>query len=518
MKQFLSKYFHYIFVVVFSIISASTLFMCCDDYIWYFAFTDEKIASYSSPNGRYLTNLIVRYGVQNRVLFAVFYVISFSLMIFLMMKLLKNRKVPESVSCFAIFTLIHFIPSKTYTEVFRWISGFPNYCFAFIFTLIYLLFVLKLISSEKDPKPITSVLFLILGVAGALCVEHLAIYNICLSVFAVIYCLAKRKKLYLHNVLFLIGSVVGLIIMLSHKEYSVISNEKDNLGVRNFEFSFVEILFHVYRFIVPNYSNNFIPVHIILAASFTYLYCRSVEAKKSKYSLPCVFICWFYVIFSSFTFMFEDLALLSGAMKSRSIELSILFLYVCAISYNVFTYIHGIARLRSFLFFFSTIFLIAPFVIVSPVTARVFFVEYMFWILFALEVAYYAFSDTKLFTSPMLSRVVMTFSCALFVLFSNMDITNCYYDNVRFSYIQEQFAEGRKKIDLIILPYQKNAYDDLSDEEAFDGVLNNDITHEQDITYIEYIMKYYGISYDEYIDKKFVEISAYDYNTLMESE
>lgn len=512
MKQFLSKYFHYIFVVVFSIISASTLFMCCDDYIWYFAFTDEKIASYSSPNGRYLTNLIVRYGVQNRVLFAVFYVISFSLMIFLMMKLLKNRKVPESVSCFSIFTLIHFIPSKTYTEVFRWISGFPNYCFALIFTLIYLLFVLKLISSEKDPKPITSVLFLILGVAGALCVEHLAIYNICLSVFAVIFCWAKRKKLYLHNVLFLIGSVGGLIIMLSHEQYTAIKDESDVLSTRFIEFSLIDILSQIYRHVVPNYSNNFVVVHVILAASFTYLYHKSDVAKKNKYSLPCLLVCWFYVCFIVFTSFYEDLAILSGAMKSRSIELALIFLYVCALIYNVYTYTCSDVRIRSFLYLFSTIFLTAPFAVVSPVTARVFFIEYMFWILFSLEVAYYAFSDTKLFTVPIVNRVLLTLSFTFFVLFANMDIVNNHYNTVRFDYIKEQFAADKSSIDVILLPYQKYSYDDLSEEGVF-GVVEGNGT-----PYGEYIMKYYGIAYDDYINKKYMNISAKDYNTLMESE
>lgn len=510
MKTFLHKYYYYILIVCFAVMSGFTLFMCCDDYIWYFAFSDPKIASYSSPNGRYLTNFIIRYGVQYPWLFSVFYVISFSVMIILMFRLIRSKKISAGISCLSVFILIHFIPSKTYTEVFRWMSGFPNYCFAFIFTLIYILFVFRILFSGYEPRLIHALPLFVLGIAGSLCIEHLAIYNVLFCIFAIAAAFIKRKKFYVQNLFFLAGSIAGLVLMLSHEQYSELANEGDEIGVRNFDFSLVEILTQIYRFVIPNYCKNFVPVHIIIAIAFTVLYCRT--EKKSKYSLPCIIICWLFVIFSSFTFMFEDLAVLSGAMKTSAVDLAFTFLYVCALIYNITVYMSGNERIRAFVFFLSTIIMTAPFAVVSPVTARVFFIEYMFWILFAMEVLMFSLHDRIFVSKDILKKITFAMSCGIFILFANMDITNAYYNNVRFRYIKEQFAEGRNAIEMIVLPYQNYSYDDLADDITFEEVLSN-----KTVAYGEYIMKYYGISYDDYTSKEYRKISVMDYNNLNES-
>lgn len=42
----------YILVAVYAFVTALTLFMNGDDYIWYYLGTDDSIVGYQTPNGR----------------------------------------------------------------------------------------------------------------------------------------------------------------------------------------------------------------------------------------------------------------------------------------------------------------------------------------------------------------------------------------------------------------------------------------------------------------------------------
>ena len=64
MKKLIKTHYAYILIFAFIIISGFTMFMCCDDYIWFYAFSDDRLSSYASPNGRYFTNFITRFSVQ----------------------------------------------------------------------------------------------------------------------------------------------------------------------------------------------------------------------------------------------------------------------------------------------------------------------------------------------------------------------------------------------------------------------------------------------------------------------
>ena len=64
MKKLLKANCCYILVFIFIAISGFTLFICADDYIWFYAFSDDRLSSYASPNGRYFSNFIILYSVQ----------------------------------------------------------------------------------------------------------------------------------------------------------------------------------------------------------------------------------------------------------------------------------------------------------------------------------------------------------------------------------------------------------------------------------------------------------------------
>ncbi len=506
MKKLIKENFCYILVIIFIVISGFTLFMCCDDYIWFYAFSDDRLSSYASPNGRYLTNFITRYSVQCLPVYSVFYIAVFTGLVLLIERLVRKQYIPVPVSLLSVFVLIQLIPSKIYTEIFRWISGFNNYCFAFIFTLIYILFSFKHIFSDNKPKIYTSFLFLFIGFFGCLCVEHLTIYNIMFCIFAVTATYVRKKKLFLHHFCFLIGAITGAVLMFSHGVYHTIAVETDELGARGFELSIADSFMQVLRYVLPHFCKDFWILHILVTVVFTVFYYRNRDAKKFKYAGLCLTCCWLFVIYLMFTSVFQDLTVLSSAMKIRAIELAFTFLYICALIYNTVVYLKSDERLRALVYLFSSVSLTIPFAIVSPVTARCFFIEYLFWILFALEVLFASMKRVKITVWDIYKRILICMSCSILVLFANMNITNCLYNHTRYDYLQEQMASKSKVVDIMLLPYPKYAYDDLREKTIFSGVLKGDVSNG------EYILKYYGISYEDFMNRKHRLIEAIDYN------
>ena len=511
MKKLIKTHYAYILIFAFIVISGFSLFMCCDDYIWFFAFSDDSLSSYASPNGRYLTNFITRFSVQCLPLYSVFYIISFGLLVILLEKLVRKKNIPVSVSLLSVFILIQLIPSKTYAEVIRWISGFNNYCFAFIFTLIYIIFTFKMLFNEHMPKPYTAPLLLILGFAGCLCVEHLTVYNIMFCIFAIAAMIIRKKKLSLHHLCYLAGAVSGAVLMFSHGQYHTIASDSDDIGTRSIEFSFADSLMQTFRFVLPHFCKDFWILHLVVTAAFTVFYIRNRFEKKPKYAGICIWGCWLFAAYLLFTSVFQDIAVLSTAMKGRAIELALTFLYICALMYNTAVYLKNSERIRAFVYILSSVSLTLPFAVASPVTARCFFIEYLFWILFALEVTFDAMSGVRRSELEIVKNISTCIACCIFIIFANMNITNCYYDHVRYRILQEQMETDTHVVDLLILPYQKYAYDDMK--------VNFDFFASEDkVSHCRYALKYYGISYSDLKSRTRRTIEAMDYNQSKELE
>lgn len=513
MKQFFRNYSYLLIISFFIIISSLTMIMCGDDYIWFYTFTDDRLTTHRSENGRYLTNFITRYIISSDILFHFFYITFFLLLIILMCKLVDKR-VKKATKYISVFVLINLIPATVYQQVIRWKSAFPNYCLGAVFSFIFIIFALRVLFDDYKPKWIISLGFVVLGFAGALCVEHITLYNIAVCFYFFIVFI-KHKKSVLHIIPFFVGTLSGAALMFMHPQYHVIATEGDNLGMRNFNFSLSDVLMQVYRYIIPSFCRNFTVIHLIVTVSFVFLFFKTPDTKKNKYNMPCVVICILFTLYSFFSSSLQGLVNLSDSMKSSSIELAFTFLYFCALIYNTFFYLNKDNCIRALLFLLSTVVLTAPFLFVSPVTYRCFFNEYLFWILYSLEISFYAFKDSSLFTSAFFEKCLSWLACGILVIFANMNITNCYYNSVRYDYIREQVLEKKKYVDAILLPYHNYVCDDLT---AGDDLFVTALDNGNDASYIEYIMKYYDIPYDSDNPFQFKEISVYDYNLLMASE
>ena len=163
-------FFPILLIVIFSIISAFSLFMIGDDYLWYYSVEESKLEGWSAPNGRLFSNWITIGLVRSTSFRIIFVTVTLFLFIYFIGKLIDFQKAAFNLKYYFGLILLIMIPSATYRETIHWISGFPNYVFSMVIILFYLLFIFKCcFDNYIPPKPI-AIFFLLIGLVGGLCV------------------------------------------------------------------------------------------------------------------------------------------------------------------------------------------------------------------------------------------------------------------------------------------------------------------------------------------------------------
>lgn len=502
-----------VLIVVFSLISSFCLIMQADDYVWHYIYEIKECFKFQNPNGRYLTNKITyfmaRYSIVRYVIF------SFGLpsLIILISRLIDFEKKSGYLKYALAFLLIILIPKEMYSEVIAWVSGFTNYALSILFTLLYIFFCFKLFFDKNyKPNKLLCIGTTILGFAGALCVEHITIYNIIFGIFAVIFIYKSRKRFFLSNILYLLSSIVGIVVMFSGYDYNVIiDNGKDNISLRHIEFNFSDIFMQLYRRVIPNYSKQFFVIHIVILFCFLCIYYKSNKTdwdlSKQRYTKICMTVLVVYSIYSVFTSCFSDLLVMDTNMKIRAVETAFTFIYFVSLIYLAAALLQKNVCIRFIIYLVSTVVIVFPFLVVNPVTPRCFFSDYIFWILTAGELFFYCYENFDFFKSIYFQKFLSVAAVTLGCFMINMNISNKYCENLRIEYIKEQVENKCSVVQIIRLPYNSYVYDGLDKDNLFEENLG--------ICYTDLMFKYYGFEVDEK-NFNYLMIDMADYNRSME--
>lgn len=509
MKRIDSKkqLFPYIFVLIFAVCSSLALFMNGDDYLWFYSVEDHDLDKWQTPNGRFFSNKVTIWLVRSFSFRTIFIALTFALFLIIMAKIFDLRNFLGSSKYYLTTIFFIFIPHATYSETVNWISGYTNYVFSMLMVFIYILFMFRCIFDKYAPKPYTSVFFFFIALVGGLCVEHVTIYNALLAFTLLILAFRMNIKSIPHAVAFLIGAAISCFLMFGNGIYSDIYSKGDDIGKRSFEVGFANIIQNAYSFIVVHYTKDFWLMPIVITIAFTILYLKKEFGEKiPKYLKSCMMICWLYSSYSIYTMCISDLRVFTPQMRTVALEAAFAFLYIVAIAYLVWVFLEKNSKIRAYIYLVSTLLLTGPFLFISPATARCFFANYMFWILFCGEVLTSAVKTIDEKNREKIRGFVFAFSfCSVFLILTAC-LTNKFINTLRFDYIKEQLNDEKsRKVDLLLLPYTEYNHDDLND-----GLLNAG-EGSDDFTYSKYILKYYGIETDpsqNYVESK---VSAYNY-------
>lgn len=499
------KWITYIIIVIFSVCTSLSLVMNGDDYIWYFLGKDHDLDAWLVPNGRFFSNKITLFLINNVYFRTIFVSATLTFFLILMAKLFDFINITHGTKFFLTLICFIMIPHATYADTVKWISGYTNYVFSMLIVFVYLFFVFKCIFDGYKPKKITSVFFLLLSFIGGLCIEHITIYNVIISVIMLILALKINQKCVLHAAFFLVGAFSSCFVMFYNPIYSDIYSDSDKFGIRFFIFDMSDIMQNAFSKVVLYYTKSFWLIPIIITLSFSIIYLKSdLTDRKYKYLKPCIFICWLYSSYAIFTNCVSNLRDITPAMKIIALETAFSFIYVVSIAYLIYVFLDKKRQIRSYIYLISSFVVTAAFIFVSPVTSRCFFSNYMFWILLCGEILtasfkyvpsdYYHKGRIFVFAFTVMSSCLVLTAC----------LTNKYIDTLRYNYIKEQLQnEKSRSLNFILLPYTEYDNDDLK------NIFENNI--DTGIDYEEYILKYHNIDPVKVKDRHVVLCSPNDY-------
>ncbi len=508
---------------VFAVIQCSTFIMAGDDFWWAYVPSIKDIYGNTdtNPNGRYLTNFVTYYIAHIPLLRPLICAPFFLALYFLISKILIRGKKDSLHACGYSAISILLTPPVIQILTSNWISGFTNYVFSIVFSLIYVLYCIPMFNGDQVKKPAFFAFpMLILGFAGSFCVENISIYNVGIGIFFVIYSFVRFKKVGLSNIAFLIGSAVGIFIMLQNRNYSQVMETSDAAGFRSVEIDYSNIAMTFYVDLLPFISRLFFICHIIIAVSIMTLYFKKYHSLGGKgvpkYGKLFMIIIVSFTVYTVLAAISLTLYSLTFAFKVNAIEVAFAFLDLFGLIYMAFVLFDKKTFTRILFFLCSVVLVSAPFLVVKPVTPRCFYATYVFWVLTAGEFMLAALRKAKHYNSPALKFTLITTCTTLVAFFSIANITNFYVDNLRVDYIKEQISEGSRTIELIKLPYDDYSIDSITNLSTRDEDMAF-IINEKSLSYADFMLSYWGIT-EDMSDKKYLTISIRDYFTAHEDE
>lgn len=450
---------YFFILLVFLIILCYTFPYTGDDWAWGSSIGIERFNSFfAGYNGRYLGNIFVIILTRSELLKTLcmtgvlFGIISISYRY-------SNKK--NTTLLYISSLCILALPRLVLRQSVVWTSGFTNYAISIFLILIYIYIVKNIFDNEKPKYPkYLPVLLLILGICNALFVEHITLYSIVLGIFVIIYTYIRFKKIYSAQIAYLLGAVIGAIIMFTNSTYFAIASNKDTYrsipssGISGLISNSIRSYFKV---IYKELFFNNIVINIVIAITsiiIIYKYNNKNRAMVIVSNLIGLIIISYsaYSLLVGLNTEWNVLLRFTGYAEgifSMAYYISILFLIIL--------FINDKNRKAKMLFILISIaFLTGPLFVVKPIGSRCFLATYVMFILLINEFIDYIMVDNK---NNVLIKCINKIIIVISILFAVYLLSIYTYiakvNNERIDYIKSEVASNNKEIVLTKLPYEE---------------------------------------------------------------
>ncbi len=375
----------------------------CDDWAWGSVEGMERLQSFfANYNGRYFGNLLVILISKSKFLDIVLMTLSYYGIC-----LLCYKYTPKKSNATLLFAIVLFfaMPKDYFTQAVAWTSGYANYVPSALISGAYI-YLMRNITGIKIPE-YHRFLFVgtfIMGFSGALFMENVTLFNICLGFAVIFWSKVKFKKFYLPQVAFFIGSVIGALWMFSNGSYFAIVNGKD--GYRSTPSDLASIietakshLVSIVDFVI--FSNWLMCIAAtILLGALVYKYFKRTQTNERHNAgivlcLTTNIISLIFIILENMYTYNTTLEYSFGFMQGKKFQVIVAFLYIISIALLVLMCVEKGRRFRMLLPFYCVPVVIAPLLLVNPVTARCFFAAYVFMMLFLVDLFGYIMREYK---------------------------------------------------------------------------------------------------------------------------
>ena len=419
-----------------------------DDWAWGSAEGIKRLdIFFDNYNGRYLGNFLVlaitRSKLLKVVLMALFYYVS----CWLCYKYTNHKR---NASLLLAMILFIFMSRSMFAQAVAWASGFANYVPSAVITVLYIIMVSN-ITAQDTPvykKYLWPITFL-MGLCGALFIENITVFNVFFGFAVIVFVAVRFKKFYSVHIAFLIGAVIGAVIMFSNSAYlSVLKGtdgyRKSTTGRYNLQgngYFICEYLF--------GYNYALCVVISVLLLVITVLFVKKSSCvKRKKCAIAAISvngvctlaICLRYVLMPR---------LLMNAVITVGIAYFISALAVILLC------IEKQRVLKMILPFVCAPISVLPLMVVSPIGPRCFYVSYLLSMLFAVDLFGYVVYESNIISNTNFKKLfgaLSIASVAAVVIYTGIFATIYNHDKKRNEFALLQAERGEKQIVVSTLP------------------------------------------------------------------
>lgn len=451
------EYLYYFGIFSFFLFISYNTPLSGDDWTWGSAIGWGRFQNhFVNYNGRYLSNLLELVMTRSDIL-RYLIIASFSTLLIVMVgKITSHKKTLIPLLLASILILL--TPTKVFAQTFGWTAGFINYVPSLALLLIYV-YLIRNIYSEIKPeynKWLSLIVFPI-GILTQLIVEHVTLFSIFTAIWVIIYTYIKHKKIMFFHLSYLASLIIGGIIMFSNGAYWNVLKGTDSYRSVGYEATekmglFAKIYYvyseRIYKFL---FLENVV-INLIIGILIIVLIVRFISNSKwINYIIKPILLS---VISTSLLYLLVIKNVLGNEYfgnKTNDFEALLCFLFFMSIvvAITLFVDIH-FYKIRLLYYLSGVVFLIAPFIFITPFGPRVVFATYVFMVLVCLELFVYlteSLSYNKLIQPLIVILVVLVMGYGF--IFTMNGITS----RERLIHLESEIDKKETKIELRELPF-----------------------------------------------------------------
>ena len=462
--------------VLLSVAAVAAMLWCVpyfkDDWAWGSQIGLERLQSrFVGYNGRYLGNLLVMVLTRSlpvKIILMTAGVLALPLLV----SRLANKKL------FSLFPLcllgVAVMPADLFRQTVVWASGFSNYMPPVLLTLCYLLLVWDL---WGDTAPVQSKwgppCALLIGVCGALFMEHVTLYNLALAVAVLIFSKVKHHRTYATHWCFLVGALAGAGLMFTNSAYGFISSGKDQFSYRSVAVGgTVQRYFDTIGGNIIRISNYLTECNALMNVLLATLFCIALHRLFKKGGVTKGRRVWLIisagvlVAYAAYSCVLTVWAKIAGSNIARDSiapgwRFAFTLLFSIALLLCILLGIQSRRRKSQMLFALVSVYVFCtPLFIVTPLTARCFLPCYTMFMLLAALLFDLIYRDTA--NQPKATRtagaVFAACLIALSVFYATVFVQVKNFTDQRAAYVQTQIDRGEKKVYLPMYPAYTGDY------------------------------------------------------------
>lgn len=467
-------------------------------------------------NGRLLGNFISMWFSNHFEWAGTFVAVTMTLFVFLMNKLVTNNNI---YTVFPIFFLL-LVPSRgMLSECYYMFAAYVNYVLpiALFAAILVLVKNMKKTGQGKAKQILMIALVCLFGVASCLFSENTTIVIVFTAISMVVMDIYENRKVKVHNLLFLLFSLVGCAVMIAVPRVTETSENMEHyrgIAVGNPIGVFISSVVPAFSRFSEIFNQNTI---LIVVISFAIMMSWKNNSKFPKLRMICTCVAVFYAAWSivSSSINLDSSNYIPRLNLINAVFVGIYFVLMCSTVFSAKNKTECIQRIVGLLIVLSSV---APMMVVSKYGYRTYYTTFFVCFLFACMIIKQSVdkeSVSRFIKSGRIRKPLIAVMGAFSVLTCTFIFMQTVYNYDFYIYRSENIAEqinsGEEIVETAVLPC-----DAVSNESAWPNIIADSYGGNYKKIKIVDIssLKNNDFYYDELLNSTMIDITKFAFEHL----